>query len=225
MSPFVVSPECQNLGLRAGAIVLRDVTIDESSHPLQAEIAEAVQRVREQFDSAAQIRRLPELVGHHEILRQVGVKSRSHPPSTQKLLELALKRGSLPRVNNLVDAYNLVSVRTLCSLGAHDLERIATPVQLQLFDGSEPFRPLDSDQDQPVTPGEFGYVDAEHRVLCRLDCLQGDFSKITHDTTKALLIIEATTTHSNEQLERAFDTVASTVIRHCGGTAEVVALP
>ena len=223
MSTFLVSQDCLDLGLRAGAFVLEDVQIAVASQELRLQIDDEVQRIRTQFASSAEIRSIAELMKLYEILRSVGVKPRSHPPSTQKLLESAWKRGKLPEVNNLVDAYNLVSLRTRCSLGAHDLDRLAVPVELRLFRGNESFRPLGSREDQQVNRGEFGYVDRENRVICRLDSLQAEFSKVTTDTTRALLIVESTTAHDTEQLERDFAATRAVLDRYCGAKAEVVA--
>lgn len=225
MSTFLVSQDCLDLGLRAGAIVLRDVRITHASPELRSQIDDEVETIRRQFNIPAEVRSIPEVVKVHEILRNVGVKPRSHPPSTQKLIEFALKRGTLPAVNNLVDTYNLVSLRTKCSLGAHDLDRIVLPIELRLFRGDESFRPLGSSENRPVNRGEFGYVDAENRVICRLNSLQAEFSKVTPDTVNALLIIEATTAHRPEQLETTFSETTSTVNHYCGGQAEVVAIP
>ena len=222
---FHVSQDCLELGLRAGAIVLRDIRITDASAALRAEMDAEIERIRRQFASNSEIRAQPELIKHHEILRKVGVKPRSHPPSTQKLLELAFKRGTLPAINNLVDTYNLISIRTKCSLGAHDLDQLATPVDLCLFRGDEHFRPLGSDEDKEIRQGEFGYVDAERRVVCRLDSLQADFSKVTHETVNALLIIEATTVHSAEELDRIFAETRDMIHAHCGGTSELVSPP
>jgi DNA/RNA-binding domain of Phe-tRNA-synthetase-like protein len=219
---FRVSQQCVDLGLRAGAIILRDLQITNASAELRAEIDREVELIRGRFASNADIRILPELAKHHEILRMVGVKPRSHPPSTQKLLELAVKRGSLPSINNLVDAYNLISTRTRCSLGAHDLDKLAAPVELRLFQGDEHFRPLGSEEDKPIRTGEFGYVDAERRVICRLDSLQADFSKVTLQTVNALLIIEATTVHTTEEFQQVFIETAEIVRQHCGGTSDKV---
>src|SRR5262245_19581159 len=119
MTVFSVSPECLDLGLRAGAIVFRGVTIAVASDELRSEIAEEVRILRGRFASMAEVRSLPEFKKLDEILRAVSVKPRRYPPSTQKLIEYALKRQSLPTVNNFVDAYNLVSLRTRYSLGAH----------------------------------------------------------------------------------------------------------
>ena len=225
MSSFLVSQECMDLGLRAGAFVLEGLQITAASQELRAQIDDEVQRIRGQFASPAEIRSIAELRKHHEILRRVGVKPRSHPPSTQKLLESAWKRRRLPEVNNLVDAYNLVSLLTRNSLGAHDLDRLALPVELRLFRGNESFRPLGSQRDQTVHAREFGYVDAENRVICRLDSLQADFSKVTVDTKRTLLIVESTTVHDAVRHEKDFAITKEVVDRSCGATAQVVAFP
>src|SRR5438132_1655039 len=78
---------------------------------------------------------------------------------------------------------------------------------------------------QPVVPGEFGYVDAQGRVLCRLDVVQAEFSKVTAATGNALLIVEGTVSHAPELLRQAVAAAVRLVTGHCGGTAEVVAEP
>ena len=222
---FTESEDCFDLGLRAGAIVFRSVRISPASPELRAEITDEVRKIRKRLSSAADIRSIPEIDRAHDILRTVGVNPRTLPPSTESLLRYALRRGALPVINNLVDAYNLVSVRTKSSLGAHDLDRIETPVQLRLLQSGERFTPLGGAEGQDVTAGEFGYVDGLDRVICRLDVQQADFSKVTSTTTNALLIIEATTVHDPVKLRHVFDETKEIVTDHCGGEAEVVAFP
>jgi DNA/RNA-binding domain of Phe-tRNA-synthetase-like protein len=192
---------------------------------LRAEIAQEVAKIRQRFASPAAIRASPEVAAFSEILRKVGVNPRKESPSVERLLAFALKRGDLPAINSLVDAYNLVSVRASCSLGAHDLDTISPPVALRLLTGGETFTPLGRDTPTPVTPGEFGYVDGRDRVLCRLDLLQADFSKVTEQTVNALLIVEGTAMHAPEVLRRAVAEVIELVTRFCGGTAEIIAEP
>jgi DNA/RNA-binding domain of Phe-tRNA-synthetase-like protein len=221
---FTVADSCLALGLRAGAVVLRGVTVGPAGAALRAEIARAVEAVRA-CNAGAAVRAAPEVVAFQELLRRVGVNPRRTPPSVERLLRLALERGDLPSINSLVDAYNLASVRSLCSLGAHDLDAITPPVALRLLSGDESFTPLGRDTPAPVRAGEYGYVDARGRVLCRLDVLQADFSKVTARTRNALLIVEGTATHAPVALRAALDEAVELVRRHCGGTAEVVALP
>src|SRR5262249_20241485 len=213
------------LGLRAGAVLFRDVCIGTRDAALHEAIEREAQAIRARFDNATTIRALPEVAAFRELLRRVGVNPRHDQPSVERLLAYAFKRGDLPAITSLVDAYNLISVRALCSLGAHDLDAIDTPVSLQLLRGDESFTPLGSDKTVPVNPGEYGYVDAHDRVLCRLDVLQADFSKVTTATRNVLLIVEGTAAHAPEHLRRTVDDVIAVVIQYCGGTAEVAAFP
>jgi DNA/RNA-binding domain of Phe-tRNA-synthetase-like protein len=222
---FMVADECLALGLRAGAVVLRDVGVETQNAELSAEIVSEVAALRARLSDSREVWSLPEVVGFQEVLRKVGVNPRREQPSVARLLSFALQRGTLPAINTLVDAYNLVSARTLCSLGAHDLDLIALPVALRLLSGAESFTPLGSDRAVVVAAGAFGYVDAAGRVLCRLDVRQADFSKVTPATRNALLIVEGTTAHAPQSLRRALDEAVALVTRYCGGTAEVVALP
>jgi DNA/RNA-binding domain of Phe-tRNA-synthetase-like protein len=222
---FTVSDDCVRLGLRAGAIVFRNVRVTAAGPELRAEIAREATALRARYADVRAVRTISEVVWFQELLRKAGVNPCKEQPSLERLLSYALRRGDLPAINSLVDAYNLVSLRSLLSLGAHDLDRIALPVSLRLLTGEEPFTPLGSSAAVPVAAGEYGYVDAEGRVLCRLDILQAEFSKVTAETTNALLIVEGTAAHSPDVLCKAFDDAIEMVTRHCGGMAEVMALP
>lgn len=222
---FLVAEDCLRLGLRAGAVVFRGVRIGDAPADLRREIARDAEAIRARFAGPADVRSLPEVVALANILRQVGVNPRRDQPSVERLLTFALKRGDLPIINGLVDAYNLVSIRTLCSLGAHDLDTLSLPVSLRTLTGDESFTPLGAESPVAVTPGEFGYVDAANRVLCRLDVLQADFSKVTNTSRNVLLIVEGTASHAPEAFQRAFAEAIERIVHCCGGTAEVIARP
>jgi DNA/RNA-binding domain of Phe-tRNA-synthetase-like protein len=222
---FGVTDECRRLGLRAGAVLFRDVRIGTRDQALHEEIKCEAQAIRERYPDAQSIRGLPEVFAFGELLRQVGVNPGREQPSIERLLNTALKRGDLPAINNLVDAYNLVSIRSRCSLGAHDLDTIDMPVSLRLLSRREAFTPLGIDKPLSINPGEFGYVDAQGRVLCRLDLLQAEFSKVTAATRNVLLIVEGTAGHAAGHLRRTAEEVIEIVGRYCGGSAEVAAWP
>jgi DNA/RNA-binding domain of Phe-tRNA-synthetase-like protein len=222
---FIVAEECTRFGLRAGAVVFRNVHVNASSPFQRTEIANEATAVRARFSSLTAIRDNPLVSGFHSLLRKFGVNPKTDRPSLERLLTFALRRGDLPVINNLVDVYNLVSVRSSCSLGAHDLNRISLPVSLRLLDGTESFTPLGSDKPIPSTAGEFGYVDASNRLLCRLDILQAEFSKVTEATENVLLIVEGTAVHSPRIIDQAINQVIDLVSRYCGGTAEIISFP
>jgi DNA/RNA-binding domain of Phe-tRNA-synthetase-like protein len=225
MNPLRVTTDCQSLGLRAAGMLLSNVHIEPAADPLRLLIDDTARNIQLEFETLSHIRKLKNLVAVQQILRQVNVKPRQHPPSSQKLMEYAWRRGTLPTVNNLVDCYNLVSLRTQLSLGAHDLDLIACPVQLRLFQGQETFHPLGQTQPRPVVVGEFGYVDAQNRVLCRLDSLQADFSKVTARTRRVLLIIETTASREDQPLYAAIEQLEELLKQHCQAKLDQLILP
>ena len=219
---LLIAEACRQLGLRAAAIVFRDLCIAPASPELRAEIEREIQEVRSCFTSPSAVRSCPEVAAFRQLHRRVGVPPRKEQSSVERLLLLALKRGELPGINNLVDAYNLVSLRTRCSLGAHDLDAIALPVSLRLLTSQESFTPLGETTRAAVVPGEYGYVDAAERLLCRLDVRQADFSKVTERSRNVLLIVEGTAEHAPEAMRRAVEDVIELTMRYCGGITQVV---
>lgn len=217
---FVVSQACHDLGLRSTAVILRGVNVGPTPEALREEIAQEVQAIQARFPDPRAVWALPEVVAFADVLRRVGIDPRREQPSVGRLLGAACKRGRLPAINSLVDAYNLESVRTLCSMGAHDLDRIALPVSLRLLRGDESFVPLGKGEPVRVEAGEFGYVDGSNRVLCRLDVLQADFSKVTEGTQNVLVIVEATAAHAEGKLAEAVAEAVRRILRHCGGIIE-----
>jgi DNA/RNA-binding domain of Phe-tRNA-synthetase-like protein len=223
--PFLVSKDCLELGLRSGAVIFRGLGVAPADAELRRMIDVEFEELQRDFPNVAELRATSEVTKYREILKSVGVKPRKQPPSVESLFQFGLKRGGLPSINNLVDTYNLISVRTRCSMGAHDLERITLPVELRLLRGDESFTPLGSRGPQEVRAGEFGYVDADNRLLCRLDVLQADFSKVTTSSRNVLVIIEGTADHAPGAMQRIFDETVKRVRDACGGEAEVVAMP
>ena len=225
MTSFDVAPQCHALGLRAGAILFRDLCISPSPASLREAIDAASQRVHDTFTDRRSIRSHPGLQRIREILKSIGSDPRRHPPSTEKLLQYARTRCTLPAINNLVDCYNLISLESLCSLGAHDLDCLSLPVRLHQFTSEQTFVPLGNPEPQTVLCGEFGYVDQQDRVLCRLDSLQADFSKVTTDTHSVILIIEATDTTPSAALNDLLQRAANDVQQHCGGAVVQIVGP
>src|SRR5262245_28019251 len=109
---FQIAPECIRLGLRAGAIVFRNVRVTASSPSQRAEIAKEGALVRARYSGPSAIRGDPAVASFRDILRRVGANPKSGRPSLERLLTFALKRGDLPAINSLVDAYNLVSIHS-----------------------------------------------------------------------------------------------------------------
>ena len=100
--------------------------------------------------SLAQIVADPILQGFRQLHEAVGRSNKKYVSSSENLLKVLLQTGQLPRINLLVDIYNLVSVKTRLSLGAHDIVAVCGSIHLRLTTGKERFWPLGADALKPV---------------------------------------------------------------------------
>lgn len=216
---LLITKECLDLGLRAEAIVFHDVTVGDSPPALRARMRSAALDLRRRFVDVAALRASTELRAFAGSYRSAGVNPKRQQPGCERLAEWVWKRGDLPAINSLVDAYNMVSVRWLLSLGAHDLQAVSLPIRLTIVPGEMPFTPLGASASGSVRPGEFAYVDDTGRVVCRLDVIQAEFSKVTAATTGVVVILEGTSAHDGAAFSAARTELVELIGEFCGGSA------
>ena len=215
---FGITDAAQALGLKALCFVIEGVH-NQHTHPEFEKLkAQTLAQVTADLSSEA-IQTDPILNGFRALHDAIGRSNRKNVASPESLLKLVSQTGGLPQVNLLVDIYNLVSVKTRLSLGAHDLSAISGNVQLRLTDGNETFWPMGSDKPKVVSPGEYAYIDDAHNVLCRLEVRQCERTKITLDTTDGFFIVQGNARTEGAYLHEVANELLTLIKRFCGGQA------
>ncbi|HET8907340.1 MAG TPA: phenylalanine--tRNA ligase beta subunit-related protein [Ktedonobacterales bacterium] len=203
---------------RVGMVVATGLRIN-SGRPesLQAQITEVERSIRDTIGDLP-LGDVPELGIWRETYKQFGVKKTSFRSSVERLVKKVRQGDDLPRINTLVDAYNLISLRYRMPVGADDLDRIVSPVSYRIARPGETFIPLGdpTGADDPPLPGEVVYADG-NRVMCRRwNWYQDARSAISTGTTRALLNVEAIEPTSATQVERASAALAELLADVCG---------
>ena len=218
---FGITDAAQSLGLKAVCFVIEGVH-NQHTHPEFEKLkAQTLAQVTTDL-SFEVIQTDPILSGFRALHDAIGRSNRKNVASPESLLKLVLQTGGLPQVNLLVDIYNLVSVKTRLSLGAHDLSAISGNVQLRLTDGNETFWPMGSDKPKVVSPGEYAYIDDVHNVLCRLEVRQCERTKITLDTTDGFFIVQGNARTEGAYLHEVANELLALIKRFCGGQARTL---
>ena len=75
------------------------------------------------------------LEGFRKLHRKIGKSNKKYISSPENLLMYIIKHNKLPHTNLLVDIYNLISVRYLLSIGAHDLHAVIGNISLRITNG------------------------------------------------------------------------------------------
>jgi DNA/RNA-binding domain of Phe-tRNA-synthetase-like protein len=217
---FSARPEVQQLGLAGRYLVIDGLRNQEADEAFEAYRRQDLARLTESYQGEGFVRDDPVLAGFRELHIRVGRSNRRFVSSPEALVWRLLRTGSLPRLNLLVDIYNLVSVGTRLALGAHDAGRIDGSICLRLTDGTESFHALGAAAPEPVFPGEYAYIDSTdstNDVICRMEVLQVEKTRIEASTTAAFYIVQGNMNTPPDMIAAATDELAALTLRYCGG--------
>ncbi|MAE65397.1 MAG: hypothetical protein CMJ18_14085 [Phycisphaeraceae bacterium] len=215
---LTVSPPLLELGLATAVIVARGIDNTQSSPQLIAYRRHTGRRLASHWKKRS-ISQHPAIREYHRVHELYGVEN--EPPSPERLIIFARRNRDLAPSTALVDCYNIVSARTLLSIGAHDLDKLSTPITLRACTDEDVFVPMGQTDPQPVA-GEFGFVDPERRVICRLDVRQCEHSKATRASRDVAFFLQANAVLSPAALLKGAWLLAEMIERFTGGKAELV---
>lgn len=217
---FTVDPEifAKYPDLHVGILVCRGVKNGQAVDEVTGLLRDAERGVRAKFADPEQIKEHPTIAAWQEVHRSFGSNPNKFPSSIHALLKRVAKGGELPKINTLVDVYNIVSLKHVLPVGGEDLDRCKGDIVLTLADGREPFVALGSLEHEVPDPGEVIYRD-EESVLCRkFNWRESARTCLTEQTTNAVLVIEAVPPVTREALEAALMELQNLVMMFAGGT-------
>jgi DNA/RNA-binding domain of Phe-tRNA-synthetase-like protein len=199
--------------VRLGVFVLKGVTVREADPALAAEVDAYCAELRAKYGDGKSAL-VPGAADARTLYKAVGLDPTKTRPSNEALLRRALKGECLYRINTLVDALNLSSLRFQLPFGLYDLDQVRPPIVLRRGAPGESYAGIRK-----------GAVHVEGRPVL-VDAL-GPFGNPTSDsartmittaTVKALVVVYAPAAYSPTRLAGVLDGTSATLIRYCGGT-------
>jgi DNA/RNA-binding domain of Phe-tRNA-synthetase-like protein len=199
--------------------LIEGVTVRAESPDLLAEIEAYAREVRERFGGGPS-GDVPGAADARDLYKALGLDPTKTRPSNEALLRRVLKGEALYRVNTLVDALNLASLRHQLPFGLYDAARLAPPVVLRRgaegegYDGIRKARV--NVEGRPVLvdrEGPFGNPTSDSAR-----------AMITLETTGALVVAYAPASFTTTRLQRVIEDTEALLVRHCGVTPVARAL-
>ena len=199
--------------VRLGVLVLEGVTVREADPGLAAEIAAYGEELRLRYPDVKSAE-VPGAAEARGLYKDLGLDPTKVRPSNEALLRRVLKGEALYRVNTLVDALNLCSLRAQLPFGLYDLDRVEPPVVLRRGTPGESYEGIRK-----------GAVNVEGRPV--LVDARGPFGNPTSDsartmitttTQRALVTAYAPAAYARPRLERVLDETSATLTRWSGGS-------
>ena len=203
-------------GLKAQVFRVNGVEVRRSDAGLEEFKAEVVERTKEKW-RLDQLREHPVFRAYRDFFWRVGVDPTKTRPAAEALIRRVLRGRPLPRINTLVDAYNLASIDTAIPLAAFDVGGLVG--ELTMREAAEGERFLGIGMDKPVVlEGGEAVVEDEEKLIAVYPYRDADACKITLETKDTLMLVCGVPNIGDEVLERAGRVTVDYITRFCGGS-------
>jgi DNA/RNA-binding domain of Phe-tRNA-synthetase-like protein len=208
---------------RVALVIAEDLAIAHERSPiLEKEIAAAEARCRERW-SGVELSAIPGVAAWRAAYRAFGIKKTSYRSSVERLIKRVLAGDRLPKVNVLVDLYNMISIESGLCLGCDDLDAIAGDLAFRFARPGDAFIDMGAgdgeDPSDPPKHGEVVYSDANHVLCRRWNWRQDARSLLTPQARRAVLTVQS---NGFGEVEAAARRIAEEIARECGGSCRIV---
>ena len=140
--------------------------------------------------------------------------------SIEALIRRIVNGNDLPNINPLVDLYNVASLKFELPCGGEDLDNMPGDLELTFAQGNEEFISLGETEVENPNPGEVVYKSKDMIVCRNLNYRESDITKLTNETTNAIIVFEYINDNNTEELQKALDFMSELVNKYLGGTTK-----
>jgi len=197
----------------AFVVGVKNSASDETTAALLAEQQAVISRTLESATLSAH----PHIASWRAAYSAFGTKPARYNCAVELLLRRALKEGSVPKINLIVDICNYVSMKHVLPVAALDLDRIVAPIEVRFANGGEKFLPIYGSEPETAEPGEVIYADALEAISRRWNWRQCDKAKVTTATQRVLFTTEGINQVARTAVEKTLDELVKMVRERCGG--------
>jgi len=194
------------------------VTVKRVDPELEEFKKEIFKEIRETYGLEG-LKDRPILRAYRDFFWRLNVDPTKTRPAAEALIRRLLHDKPLPRINTLVDAYNLASVKTEIAICAFDSDMLAGELIMRYASPGEEFLGIGMKRPIRLRGGEIVLSD-EERLLAIYPYRDAEDAKITESTKNVLFIFCGVPGISLQNLMRARDLTLNFVIRFCGGAVK-----
>lgn len=169
--------------------IVEGVGACRSRDPIEDYILESIENIKRRIGKPESLSEDPIIRSYRRFLWKLGIDPTKTRPSSEALARRMLRGRGFPRVNDIVDLANAVSLAFLVPIGLYDLNRVEAPVYLRLSSGGEVFHPIGGEP-KALSGGIPVLVDSKGAVL-HIYPHRDSIHSMIRDDTAAILIVAA----------------------------------
>jgi len=207
-------------GLTIGIGVVSSVHVEKENAQVQTLKRAVYEEVRARCDVEA-LRDNPTVRAYRDFYWKLDIDPTKTRPSGEALLRRVLHGNELPTISNVVDAYNLASMKTIVPISGFDNEKLDPPLHIRFAENGETFTGIGMNKPMTLTDRMLILAD-EHDILCVYPYRDSNHPKITEQTRNVLIIGYGVPGITEQQLKETVETTLSYIKLVSGGETETV---
>ena len=194
---------------------IENVAVKGSDFELEAFKEDVIREIRSAYDIQT-LKDRPILRAYRDFFWSLGVDPTKTRPAAEALIRRLLHGKPLPKINTLVDAYNLASIKTEIAIAAFDFDKIRGELMMRYAERGEEFLGIGMKTPMRLEGKEIVISDGE-KLLAVYPYRDAEDTKVTEATRNVLLLFCGVPGISMQNLLEAKNLTLDFVTKFCGG--------
>jgi len=207
------------LGLTVLTFNVKDIKVETQNFELEKFKGEITKKVREKYDLDS-IKNLPTFRAYRDFFWRVGIDPTKNRPAAEALIRRILGGRTIPRINTLVDTYNLASIKTEIALAAFDANKLKGDLLMRFGKKGTRFLGIGMEKPMLLQGGEIVVSDSE-KLVAIYPYRDADTTKITEKTKNVVLLVCGVPGIGEETLQDAAEVALEYITRYCNGEGKI----
>ena len=199
---------------------VENVTVRSHVAELEAFKGEVIEEIRGSY-SRETVKDNLTFRAYRDFFWKIKVDPTKTRPAAEALIRRVLRGRPLPKINSLVDAYNLASMKSEIAFAAFDADELGDSLLMRFAVEGEEFLGIGMAKPVHLTGSEVVIAD-NGKLVAIYPYRDAEEAKITQKTRNVLFIACGVPGIDEEKLRLALDLSFKFVTRFCGGTARTM---
>ncbi len=202
--------------LNALMIQIKDVKIHKIDDDLEKVKLEVIKKVRKEYNINL-VKDQKTFREYRDFFWKIGIDPTKIRPAAEALIRRILAGKTIPRINTLVDAYNLASIKSGVALATFDTDKLDSDILMRFAQEGEQFYGIGMEKPLILKGGEIVISDNK-KLIAVYPYRDAENTKVTEKTKNITIIVCGVPGISKEILSEALRIVFEYVTTFCGGT-------
>jgi DNA/RNA-binding domain of Phe-tRNA-synthetase-like protein len=203
-------------GLRVLVREAENLNVTKENPELESFKKEVIERTRKRY-AIETLKDEKILSAYRSFFWKLDIDPTKTRPAAEALIRRIIAGKPLPKINTLVDSYNLSSIDSMVSLAVFDKSLLSGNLEMRFGESGEKFVGVGMKEPMELKGNEIVIAD-EKELIAIYPYRDADRSKITKSTKNAVIIVCGVPGIEMSELENASKIASEYITRFCGGT-------